>query len=158
VSVEQVATSLIGFVVFYTALLVVDVILMTQIHRARARRPRHVAQRAGGAGRRGRARGLTEGAMLDYETLRIVWWLLLGVVIAGFAVTDGYDLGALIFLRALPNDKYERIALIETFEPMWEGHQVWFVLGGGATFAAWPLLYAASFSASISRCCWCCSR
>jgi hypothetical protein len=84
--------------------------------------------------------------MLDYETLRIVWWLLLGIVIAGFAVTDGYDLGALIFLRALPNDKYERIALIETFEPMWEGHQVWFVLGGGATFAAWPLLYAASFS------------
>ena len=84
--------------------------------------------------------------MLDYETLRIVWWLLLGVVIAGFALTDGYDLGALVFLRLLPRDDHERIALIETFEPMWEGHQVWFVLGGGATFAAWPLLYAASFS------------
>ena len=84
--------------------------------------------------------------MLDYETLRIVWWLLLGVVIAGFAVTDGYDLGALVVLRALPEDEHERIALIETFEPFWEGHQVWLVLGGGATFAAWPLLYAASFS------------
>jgi cytochrome d ubiquinol oxidase subunit II len=84
--------------------------------------------------------------MFDYETLRIIWWLLLGVVIAGFAMTDGYDLGALIFLRILPRDDNERIALIETFEPMWEGHQVWFVLGGGATFAAWPLLYAASFS------------
>ena len=84
--------------------------------------------------------------MLDYETLRIVWWLLLGIVIAGFAVTDGYDLGALVFLRALPRDDHERIALIETFEPFWEGNQVWLVLGGGATFAAWPLLYAASFS------------
>ena len=84
--------------------------------------------------------------MLDYETLRIIWWLLLGIVIAGFAVTDGYDLGALIFLRALPHDDHERAALIETFEPFWEGNQVWLVLGGGATFAAWPLLYAASFS------------
>ena len=84
--------------------------------------------------------------MLDYETLRVVWWLLLGIVIAGFAITDGYDLGALIFLRVLPRDDHERIALIETFEPFWEGNQVWLVLGGGATFAAWPLLYAASFS------------
>ena len=84
--------------------------------------------------------------MLDYETLRILWWLLLGIVIAGFAVTDGYDLGALVFLRVLPRDDHERIALIETFEPFWEGNQVWLVLGGGATFAAWPLLYAASFS------------
>src|SRR6185436_20003574 len=92
-----------------------------EIHRARARRPRHVAQQAGDAAVDGDGR-LTGGPMLDYETLRIIWWLLLGVVIAGFAMTDGYDLGALIFLRVLPRDDDERIALIQTFEPMWEGH------------------------------------
>ncbi|HVJ75281.1 MAG TPA: cytochrome d ubiquinol oxidase subunit II [Casimicrobiaceae bacterium] len=84
--------------------------------------------------------------MLDYETLRIIWWLLLGVVLAGFAVTDGFDLGAVAFVRTLGRNDEERRALIETFEPFWEGNQVWLVLGGGATFAAWPLLYAASFS------------
>ena len=84
--------------------------------------------------------------MLDYETLRVIWWLLMGVVLAGFAVMDGFDLGAVAFVRILGRDDDERRALIETFEPFWEGNQVWLILGGGAVFAAWPLLYAASFS------------
>ena len=84
--------------------------------------------------------------MFDYETLRVIWWLLMGIVLIGFAVMDGFDLGAGAFVRVLAHDDDERRALIETFEPFWEGNQVWFILGGGAVFAAWPYLYAASFS------------
>lgn len=84
--------------------------------------------------------------MIDYESLRLIWWLLLGILLIGFAVTDGYDLGAGAILRWVANDDVERRMVIEAIEPHWEGHQVWFILGGGAVFAAWPLLYAASFS------------
>jgi cytochrome bd ubiquinol oxidase subunit II len=84
--------------------------------------------------------------MFDYETLRVIWWLLMGIVLIGFAVMDGFDLGAGALVRVLAHNDDERRALIETFEPVWEGNQVWLVLGGGAVFAAWPFLYAASFS------------
>jgi cytochrome d ubiquinol oxidase subunit II len=84
--------------------------------------------------------------MFDYETLRIIWWLLMGIVLIGFAIMDGFDLGAGAFVRVLARDDDERRSLIETFEPYWEGNQVWLILGGGAVFAAWPYLYAASFS------------
>jgi cytochrome d ubiquinol oxidase subunit II len=84
--------------------------------------------------------------MFDYETLRLIWWLLLGVLLAGFAVTDGYDLGVGAILRTIARDDVERRMALEAIEPHWEGHQVWFILGGGAVFAAWPLLYAAAFS------------
>lgn len=84
--------------------------------------------------------------MFDYETLRIIWWLLLGVLLIGFAITDGFDLGVSALLRVLAKTDHERRALLETIEPVWEGNQVWLVLGAGAIFAAWPLLYAAAFS------------
>jgi cytochrome d ubiquinol oxidase subunit II len=84
--------------------------------------------------------------LFDYETMRVIWWLLMGIVLIGFAIMDGFDLGAAAFVRVLAHDDDERRALIETFEPFWEGNQVWLVLGGGAVFAAWPYLYAASFS------------
>jgi cytochrome d ubiquinol oxidase subunit II len=84
--------------------------------------------------------------MFDYETLRIIWWLLIGVLLAGFAVMDGFDLGIAALVRVLARDDDERRALLETIEPIWEGNQVWLILGAGAVFAAWPLLYAASFS------------
>lgn len=84
--------------------------------------------------------------MLDYGTLREIWWLLLGVLLIGFAVTDGYDLGLGAIYRFIARDDTERRMALEAIEPHWEGHQVWFILGGGAIFAAWPLLYAASFS------------
>jgi cytochrome bd ubiquinol oxidase subunit II len=84
--------------------------------------------------------------MLDYETLRVIWWLLLGVLLIGFAVTDGFDLGLGATFRFLGRTDEQRRVLLESFEPVWEGNQVWFILGGGAVFAAWPLLYAASFS------------
>lgn len=84
--------------------------------------------------------------MFDYATLRELWWLLLGVLLIGFALTDGYDLGLGAIYRFITRDDVERRMALEAIEPHWEGHQVWFILGGGAVFAAWPLLYAASFS------------
>jgi cytochrome d ubiquinol oxidase subunit II len=84
--------------------------------------------------------------MLDYATLRVIWWLLLGVLLIGFAVMDGFDLGLGAAFQLLGRTEPERRALLESIEPVWEGNQVWFLLGGGAVFAAWPLLYAASFS------------
>ena len=83
---------------------------------------------------------------MEYETLRIIWWLLLGLLLAGFAVADGYDLGVAALLRVLAREDDERRALLETVEPVWEGNQVWLIVGAGVIFAAWPLLYAAAFS------------
>lgn len=84
--------------------------------------------------------------MLDYEMLRLIWWLLLGVLLIGFAVMDGFDLGVGALFRFIGKTDEERRAFLESIEPVWDGNQVWFILGGGAVFAAWPLLYAASFS------------
>jgi len=83
---------------------------------------------------------------VTYEFLRLAWWLILGVLLIGFAVMDGFDFGIAALVRVLGRDDDERRALIETVEPVWEGNQVWFVLAGGATFAAFPLLYAVAFS------------
>jgi cytochrome bd ubiquinol oxidase subunit II len=83
---------------------------------------------------------------LDYETLRVLWWALLGVLLIGFAVMDGFDLGVAMWLPYLPRTQMERRILINSIAPTWEGNQVWFILGGGAIFAAWPMLYALSFS------------
>jgi len=85
--------------------------------------------------------------MIDYEILRIIWWLLLGALLIGFSVTDGFDLGVAAMHRFIGRDDEERRMLLEGIEPVWDGNQVWFILGGGAAFAAWPLLYAVSFSA-----------
>ncbi|KTD40316.1 cytochrome d ubiquinol oxidase subunit II [Legionella parisiensis] len=83
---------------------------------------------------------------LDYETLRIIWWLLLGLLLIGFAVMDGFDLGVAMWLPWLAKTDIERRILINSIGATWEGNQVWFILGGGAIFAAWPALYALSFS------------
>lgn len=84
--------------------------------------------------------------LIDYETLRIIWWVLLGVLLIGFAVMDGFDLGAATLLPFVGKDDVERRVVINTIGPVWEGNQVWLILGGGAIFAAWPPLYAVSFS------------
>lgn len=84
--------------------------------------------------------------LIDYETLRVVWWLLLGVLLIGFAVTDGFDLGTAALLPVVARTDLERRVVINAVGPVWEGNQVWLILGGGAIFAAWPPLYAVSFS------------
>ena len=84
--------------------------------------------------------------MFDYEMLRLIWWALLGVLLIGFALTDGFDLGVAALLPFVAKTDAERRMVINTVGPTWEGNQVWFILGGGAIFAAWPFVYAASFS------------
>jgi len=84
--------------------------------------------------------------LLDYETLRIIWWVLLGVLLIGFAAMDGFDLGVDILMPVVGKTDVERRIIINTIGPVWEGNQVWLILGGGAIFAAWPPLYAVSFS------------
>jgi cytochrome d ubiquinol oxidase subunit II len=83
---------------------------------------------------------------LDYSTLRIIWWGLMGVLLIGFALTDGFDLGVAALLPFVARTDGERRMAINTIAPTWEGNQVWFILGGGAIFAAWPFVYAVSFS------------
>lgn len=84
--------------------------------------------------------------LISYEALRFVWWLLLGVLLIGFAVTDGFDLGVNMLLPFAGRNDLERRVIINSVGPVWEGNQVWLILGGGAIFAAWPQLYAVSFS------------
>src|SRR6056297_3252630 len=84
--------------------------------------------------------------MIDFDILRIIWWGLLGVLLIGFALTDGFDMGVGALLPFIARTDEERRLVINTVGPVWEGNQVWFILGGGAIFAAWPPLYAVSFS------------
>jgi len=83
---------------------------------------------------------------MSYELLRVIWWGLLGVLLIGFALTDGFDMGVGALLPFVGQNDIERRVAINTVGPVWEGNQVWFILGGGAIFAAWPPLYALSFS------------
>ncbi|MFG1296585.1 cytochrome d ubiquinol oxidase subunit II [Xanthobacter variabilis] len=84
--------------------------------------------------------------LIDYDTLRVIWWLLLGVLLIGFALMDGFDLGTGMLLPFVARTDIERRVVINAVGPVWEGNQVWLILGGGAIFAAWPALYAVSFS------------
>lgn len=84
--------------------------------------------------------------MLDYEILRLLWWALLGALLIGIAVMDGFDLGVAMLLPYVAQTDTERRIAINTVGPVWEGNQVWLILGGGAIFAAWPALYAVAFS------------
>jgi cytochrome d ubiquinol oxidase subunit II len=83
---------------------------------------------------------------LDYETLRLIWWVLLGVLLIGFALTDGYDMGVGALLPFIARTDEERRLVINAIGATWEGHQVWLIVGGASMFAAWPLAYAVSFS------------
>ncbi|MBT00195.1 MAG: cytochrome d ubiquinol oxidase subunit II [Oceanospirillaceae bacterium] len=84
--------------------------------------------------------------LFDYETLKLIWWVLVGVLLIGFAVTDGFDMGACVLLPLLGKTDAERRVVINTVGAHWEGNQVWFITAGGAIFAAWPAVYAAAFS------------
>jgi cytochrome bd ubiquinol oxidase subunit II len=84
--------------------------------------------------------------LISLDVLRVIWWGLLGVLLIGFALTDGFDMGVGALLPFVGKTDTERRVVINTIGPVWEGNQVWFILGGGAIFAAWPPLYAMSFS------------
>jgi cytochrome d ubiquinol oxidase subunit II len=83
---------------------------------------------------------------LDYETLKVIWWLFIGVLLIGFAIMDGFDLGIGTLLPFIGKTDEERRVLLNVIGPTWESNQVWFVTAAGALFAAWPLVYATAFS------------
>lgn len=84
--------------------------------------------------------------MLDYEMLKLIWWVLIGVLLIGFAVTDGFDMGVTALLQVIGKTDAERRVMLNTVGPHWDGNQVWFITAGGAIFAAWPVVYAVAFS------------
>lgn len=84
--------------------------------------------------------------IFDYETLKVIWWLFVGVLLIGFAITDGFDLGVGALLPFLGKSDAERRVIINCVGPTWDGNQVWFITAGGAVFAAWPVVYATAFS------------
>lgn len=84
--------------------------------------------------------------METYAALQCIWWLLLGVLLIGLAVMVGMDMGVGTILRYVGRSDVERRVALNVIGPHWEGNQVWFILGGGAVFAAFPLIYATAFS------------
>ncbi len=80
---------------------------------------------------------------IDYNTW---WFLVFGAVISGYAILDGFDLGAGALHLFLKKETSRRIAL-NAIGPVWDGNEVWLVIGGGALFAGFPVAYAAVFSA-----------
>jgi cytochrome d ubiquinol oxidase subunit II len=84
--------------------------------------------------------------MFDYLTLKLIWWLLVGVLLIGFAIMDGHDMGVGMLLPVIGKDDTDRRVMINSVAPHWDGNQVWFITAGGAIFAAWPFVYATAFS------------
>jgi cytochrome d ubiquinol oxidase subunit II len=83
--------------------------------------------------------------MLDYETLKFIWLLIIGVLFIAFAITGGSDLGVCILMPLLGKTDAERRVFLNSIGPTWEGNQVWLVTAAAALFAAWPLMYATAF-------------
>ena len=84
--------------------------------------------------------------MLDYEFLKLVWWVLVGVLLIGWAIADGMDMGTAMVMPIVGKTDQERRVVINTIAPHWDGNQVWLITAGGALFAAWPLVYSIAFS------------
>ncbi len=84
--------------------------------------------------------------LFDYMTLKLIWWLLIGVLLIGFAIMDGHDMGVGSLLPFVGKTDAERRVVINTVAPHWDGNQVWFITAGGAVFAAWPFVYSIAFS------------
>lgn len=83
---------------------------------------------------------------MEYAILRFIWWALVGVLLIGLMIMDGHDMGVGTLSPFVGKTDSERRAAINSVAPHWDGNQVWFITAGGAVFAAWPLVYAASFS------------
>jgi len=78
--------------------------------------------------------------------LEIFWFCLIGVLWGGYFVLEGFDFGVGILLPFLPRDEDERSVMLSTIGPVWDGNEVWLVVAGAGTFAAFPLWYATMFS------------
>ena len=84
--------------------------------------------------------------MIDYEFLRIIWWVLVIVLLIGFSVTYGFDMGVTALLPVAGKKEVEKRIMINSIAPHWDGNQVWLLTAGGAIFAAWPIVYSVAFS------------
>jgi cytochrome d ubiquinol oxidase subunit II len=82
----------------------------------------------------------------DPGVLQILWFVLIGVLWAGFFILEGFDFGVGILVKALARDEVEKRMAIHTIGPVWDGNEVWLIVAGGAMFAAFPLWYASAFS------------
>ncbi len=85
--------------------------------------------------------------LFSYEFFKLIWWILIGVLWIGFALTEGFDMGVAMLLPFVGKTDAERRIAINAIAPHWDGNQVWLILAAGALFAAWPTLYATAFSA-----------
>lgn len=79
------------------------------------------------------------------ETLQITWFITIGILLVGYAILDGFDLGA-GFWHLFTKDKKERKSILKAIGPFWDGNEVWLLTAGGAIFAAFPPVYASVFS------------
>ena len=79
-------------------------------------------------------------------TLNEVWFVLFVLIIAGYLILDGFDMGVGILLLPLARNDVERRTFLNSIGPVWDGNEVWLVLGGGVLFAVFPLAYASLFS------------
>src|SRR5215472_245475 len=78
--------------------------------------------------------------------LNVVWFVLFGIIVAGYLILDGFDLGCGILHPFIARNDVERRVVLNSIGPVWDGNEVWLVLGGGALFAAFPFVYASLFS------------
>src|SRR6056297_3453235 len=83
--------------------------------------------------------------MIDPTWLETAWWLLVAVLLTGYAILDGFDLGVGGIFILAPKDSYRR-TMLQAIGPVWDGNEVWLITGGGALFAAFPMAYATAFS------------
>ncbi len=83
---------------------------------------------------------------MSYDTLTFIWFVLLGVLLCGYAILDGFDLGVGMLHPFIAHDDRERRLVMNSIGPLWDGNEVWLVTFGGALFAAFPIAYATVFS------------
>jgi cytochrome d ubiquinol oxidase subunit II len=84
--------------------------------------------------------------MHNPDFLQVLWFVLIGVLWAGYFVLEGFDFGVGMLVKVLPRDQVETRTTIHTIGPVWDGNEVWLLTAGGATFAAFPSWYASAFS------------
>lgn len=84
--------------------------------------------------------------LLSYDALTFIWFVLLGVLLCGYTILDGFDLGVGMLHPFIARSDTERRLVMNSIGPLWDGNEVWLVTFGGALFAAFPVAYATVFS------------
>jgi cytochrome bd ubiquinol oxidase subunit II len=84
--------------------------------------------------------------MVEYTTLEVVWFVLLSILWVGYFALEGYDYGAMMLLRVVGREQYERRMLLHSVGPWWDANQVWLIVAAAGTLAAFPEWYATLFS------------